>query len=67
LGLIQYRTSKTNALFELTKCISVSYDSEKQKTHPQKWDGSSLVDCSGEMSNNLLSDFDKFLVFFGNK
>ncbi|WP_396169230.1 hypothetical protein [Flavobacterium sp.] len=54
-------------MFELTKCISVSYDSEKQKTHPQKWDGSSLVDCSGEMSNNLLSDFDKFLVFFGNK
>jgi hypothetical protein len=39
----KYRTSKTNALFELTKCISLSYDSKKQKTHPQKWDGSSLV------------------------
>ena len=59
----KYRTSKTNALFELTKCISASYDSEKQKTHPQKWDGSSLVDNSGEMSNNLLKDFDDFLVF----
>jgi len=45
------------------KCISESYDSEKQKTHPQKWDGSSLVDFSVEMSNNLLSDFDKFLDF----
>lgn len=43
----KYRTSKTNALFELTKCISESYDSEKQKTHPQKWDGSSLVAGTG--------------------
>ena len=43
----KYRTAKTNALFELTKCISASYDSEKQKTHPQKWDGSSLVAGTG--------------------
>ena len=43
----KYRTSKTNALFELTKCISLSYDSKKQKTHPQKWDGSSLVAGTG--------------------
>ena len=43
----KYRTSKTNALFELTKCISDSCDSEKQKTHPQKWDGSSLVAGTG--------------------
>ena len=43
----KYRTSKTNALFELTKCISESYDSKKQKTHPQKWDGSSLVAGTG--------------------
>ena len=43
----KYRTSKTNALFELTKCISVCYDSKKQQTHPQKWDGSSLVAGTG--------------------
>ena len=43
----KYRTSKTNALFELTKCISASYDSKKQQTHPQKWDGSSLVAGTG--------------------
>jgi site-specific DNA recombinase len=43
----KYRTSKTNALFELTRCISESYNSEKQKTHPQKWDGSSLVAGTG--------------------
>jgi site-specific DNA recombinase len=43
----KYRTSKTNTLFELTKCISKSYDSEKQKTHPQKWDGSCLVAGTG--------------------
>ena len=43
----KYRTSKTNALFGLTKCISVSYDSEKQKTHPQKLDGSYLVAGTG--------------------
>ena len=43
----KYRTSKTNALFELTKGISVGYDSEKQKTHPQNWDGSSLVAGTG--------------------
>jgi hypothetical protein len=43
----KYRTSKTNALFELTKCISDGYDSEKQKTHPQKLDGSSLVAGTG--------------------
>ena len=43
----KYRTSKTNALFELTKCISVSYDYQKQKTHPQNWGGSSLVAGTG--------------------
>ena len=63
----KYRTSKTNALFELTRCISESYNSEKQKTHPQKWDGSSLVAYPDHISNNLLSDFDMFLDFFGNK
>ena len=63
----KYRTLKTNALFELTKCISDSYDSEKQKTHPQKWDGSSLVVFPDEMSNNLLIDYVRFLGFFENK
>ncbi len=43
----KYRTSKTNALFGLTKCLSAFYDVEKQKTHPQKWDGSSLVAGTG--------------------
>ena len=43
----KYRTSKTNALFGLTKCLSVFYDVEKQKTHPQKWDGFSLVAGTG--------------------
>jgi site-specific DNA recombinase len=43
----KYRTSKTNALFELTRCISESYDYEKQKTHSQKWNGSSLVAGTG--------------------
>ena len=43
----KYLTSKTNALFELTKCISESYSFEKTKTHPQKWDGSSLVAGTG--------------------
>ena len=43
----KYRTSKTNALFELTRSLSVCYDVEKQKTHPQKWDGSSLVAGTG--------------------
>ena len=43
----KYRTSKTNALFVLTKCFSDSYDVEKQKTHPQKWDGSCLVAGTG--------------------
>ena len=40
---------------------------EKQKTHPRKWDGSSLVAYPDEISNDLLSDFDKFLGFFENK
>ena len=43
----KYRTSKTNALFGLTKCFSDSYDFAKQKTHPQKWDGSCLVAGTG--------------------
>ena len=43
----KYRTSKTNTLFDLTKCISESYGFEKEKTHPQKWDGSSLVAGTG--------------------
>ncbi|MEY3498635.1 MAG: hypothetical protein RL308_304 [Bacteroidota bacterium] len=43
----KYRTSKTNTLFGLTKSLSACYDVEKQKTHPQKWDGSSLVAGTG--------------------
>lgn len=63
----KYRTSKTNALFELTRCISESYNSEKQKTHPQKWDGYSLVAYPDNISNNLLEDYERFLGFFENK
>lgn len=43
----KYRTSKTSALFELTNSISSHYNDEKQKTHPQKWDGSRLVAGTG--------------------
>ena len=43
----KYRTSKTNALFGLTKILSAYYDVKKQKTHPQKLDGSSLVAGTG--------------------
>ena len=43
----KYRTSKTNALFRLTNSLSSFYDVEKQKTHPQKWDGSYLVAGTG--------------------
>ena len=39
----------------------------KQKTHPQKLDGSSLVAHSYEISNNLLEDFDKLLIFIEEK
>ena len=43
----KYRTSKTNALFDLTRSFTNYYDIKKQKTHPQKWDGSSLVAGTG--------------------
>jgi site-specific DNA recombinase len=43
----KYLTSKTNTLFELTKCFSNGYASEKQKTHLQKSDGSRLVAGTG--------------------
>ena len=43
----KYRTSKTNALFGLTKILSAYYDVKKQKTHPQKSDGFSLVAGTG--------------------
>jgi site-specific DNA recombinase len=43
----KYLTSKTNTLFELSNCFSNGYYSEKQKTHPQKWDGSRLVAGTG--------------------
>ena len=40
---------------------------KKQKTHPQKWDGSSLVACPECISNNLMSDFNKLLDFIEKK
>ena len=43
----KYRTSKTSALFELTNSISKHYNNEKEKTHPQKVDGSRLVAGTG--------------------
>ena len=59
----KYRTSKTNALFGLTKSLSACYEVEKQKTHPQKWDGLTIVDYSDEISNNLILDLYDFFSF----
>jgi len=60
----EYRTAKTNKLFELTNSFNEYYIDKKQKTHHLKSDEFLSVHNSGKISNQLLIDYYNFSSFY---